>query len=183
MKWYVGLAMALLVVGVSLGHLGTQFGAQHVPLPSTSPVVSGDPDIQAHGVQFVEQEDTATAMALSAETAAWYDTTQFAIISQVHAQFFPSQAAPLSVEANSGRIARRTGDVDLQGRVRIQHQAGYTLTTAALHWRAAGRTLYTDAPIAMHSATVQITGIGLQGHIDQQRFRLQRDVRASFQLR
>jgi LPS export ABC transporter protein LptC len=148
------------------------------------PVQAGDPDIRVQGVRFVEQADAAMALTLSAEAAAWYDAAQFAVVNQVRAQFFPSRAAPLSVEADSGRIASSTGDLNLHGRVRLQHQTGgYTLTTEALYWQASNRTLHTDAPVSMHNATVHITGMGLQGEVEKQRFLLQRDVRASFQLR
>jgi LPS export ABC transporter protein LptC len=185
MKWYACLALALVVANVSLGRLGARLSARsrHVPLPAAAPVQAGDPDILAQGVRFVEQADAAMALTLLAEAAAWYDAAQFAVVNRVHAQFFPRRAAPLSVEADYGRIASPTGDLNLHGHVRLQYQAGYTLTTEVLYWQASNRTLHTDAPVSMHNATVHITGMGLQGEVEQQRFLLQRDVRASFQLR
>ena len=71
----------------------------------------------------------------------------------------------------------------MQGHVRLWHQAGYTLTTEALSWEAASRTLHTDQPVSMQSATVSIRGMGLQGDMEQQRFVIHHDVRASFQFR
>jgi LPS export ABC transporter protein LptC len=185
MKWYVCLAMALIVASVSLGRLGAWLSARgrRVSLPVAAPGQARDPDIRVQGVRFVEQADAAMALTVSAEVAAWYDVAQFAVVNQVQAQFFPRRAAPLSVEADYGRIASPTGDLNLHGHVRLRHQAGYTLTTEALYWQASKRTLHTDAPVSMHNATVHITGMGLQGEVEQQRFLLQRDVRASFQLR
>jgi LPS export ABC transporter protein LptC len=185
MQWYLCLAMALIVTSVSLGRLGAWLSARsrHVSLPVAASGQAGDPDIRMQGVRFVEQADAAMALTFSAEAAAWYDAAQFAVVNHVRAQFFPRRAAPLSVEADYGRIASPTGDLDLHGHVRLQHQTGYTLTTEALSWQASNRTLHTDAPVSMHNATVHITGMGLQGEVEQQRFLLQRDVRASFQLR
>jgi LPS export ABC transporter protein LptC len=185
MQWYICFTMALIVASVSLGRLGVWLSARnrHVLLPVVAPVQAGDPDIRMQGVRFVEQADAAMALTLSAEAAAWYDAAQFAVVNHVRAQFFPRRAAPLSVEADYGRIASPTGDLNLHGHVRLRHQAGYTLTTEALSWQASNRTLYTEAPVSMHNATVYITGMGLHGEVEQQRFLLQRDVRASFQLR
>jgi LPS export ABC transporter protein LptC len=185
MKWYVCLAIALIVASVSLERLGAWLSARsrRVSLPVAAPVQAGDPDIQVQGIRFVEQAESAMALTVSAEAVAWYGTAQFAVVNRVQAQFFPSRAAPLSVEADYGRIASLTGDLNLHGHVRLQHQAGYTLTTETLYWQANKRTLHTDTPVSMHNATVHITGMGLQGEVEQQRFLLQRDVRASFQLR
>jgi LPS export ABC transporter protein LptC len=184
MKWYICLAIALIGMGISLGYLGAHLKApsQYVSFPIGALAESGDPEVRVQGVWFVEQVETARVLTLSAEAVAWYESGQFAVVRQVRAQFFPSRTAPLIVEANAGRIASPTGNLNLQGQVRVQHPAGYTLTTEALSWQASSRTLYTDEPVSMHNATVRITGKGLRGAVDQQRFFLLRHVQASFQL-
>lgn len=185
MKWYVCLALALCMSSIAVERLGRQLSARHSPvnLPVTPQAESGDPDIRVQGVRLVEQAATGTVLTVSAEAASWYDAAQSASVSQVRAQLFPSDTAPLSVEANRGQIVSTTGDMTMQGHVRLWHQAGYTLTTEALYWEAANRTLHTDKPVSMQSATVFISGMGLQGDMEQQRFVIQHDVRASFQLR
>ena len=69
-----------------------------------------------------------------------------------------------------------------QGNVQLQYLEGYTLETEVLSWHAAHRLLWTDAAVKINSALVHIAGIGLQGNVDQQRFVLQDDVHAAFQL-
>jgi LPS export ABC transporter protein LptC len=185
MKGYICLALALCLSGIAFERLGRQLSARHarVNLPVTSQAGLGDPDIWVQGVRLVEQAETGTVLTVSAEAASWYDAAQSASVSQVRAQLFPSDTAPLSVEANRAQIVSTTGDMAMQGHVRLWHQAGYTLTTDALYWQAASRTLHTDKPVSMQSATVSISGMGLQSDMEQQRFVIQHDVRASFQLR
>jgi LPS export ABC transporter protein LptC len=185
MKWYVCFALALCLSSIAFERLGQELSTRHarVSLPVTSQAASGGPDIRVQGVRLVEQAETGTVLTLSAEAASWYDTAQSASVNQVRAQLFPRDTAPLSIEANHGQIVSATGDMTLQGQVRLRHQAGYTLTTEALYWQAASRTLHTDEPVSMQSATVSIRGTGLQSDMEQQRFVIQHDVRASIQFR
>lgn len=185
MKWYVLLTVGVLASGSALIGLGWQLGPQRpsAPAPVAPHAESEAPDIHMQGVQLVEQTDTTTAFALLAEDAAWYDTTHFAVVNQLRAQLFRNLATPLYVEADQGQVVSTTGDIAIRGRVRLQPREGYTIATEALHWQAASHTLYTDEPVHIQSSTVHITAVGLRSDVDQQRFVLQRDVHASFQLR
>jgi LPS export ABC transporter protein LptC len=87
------------------------------------------------------------------------------------------------LKANQGQVSRTSGDMAVQGDVRLQHQAGYIIRTEALDWQADSRMLKTDEPVQIQGPAVRVTGTGLRSHVDQQRFNLQRDVHASFQLR
>ena len=141
-----------------------------------------EPDGRVQGLRLVEQADTDTAWEVHAGEAAWYATSQHAVVHRVRARLFQAETPPLSLEAEYGQVARITGDMSVNGHVRLQHLAGYTVTTDALHWHAAKRLLYTDAPVQIVSATVHIRGVGFRSKVEERRFMLQRNVRASLRL-
>jgi LPS export ABC transporter protein LptC len=120
---------------------------------------------------------------LQASQAELYDAKQLVVVRQVQAQLLAQAEQPVRVAADHGRINNATGDVTVQGHVHLQYLDGYTIETEVLHWHAASRLLQTDAAVKIDSALVRIAGRGLQGQVEEQRFVIQDDVHATFQLR
>jgi LPS export ABC transporter protein LptC len=140
--------------------------------------------MRVHNVRLIEQpEEGGDGWELLARDAEFYDAKHLVVVHQMRAQLL-SQAAPVvQVVANNGHIDRVTGNMTLQGNVQLQYLGGYTIETDVLSWYAASRLLWTDAAVTINNAFVHIAGIGLHGDVDQQRFVLQDDVHAAFQLR
>ena len=135
------------------------------------------------GVQLIEQREADTAWEVSARDAALYDASDVAVAAGVQAQLYEDRALLLRLEANHGRVDRGSGDMQVRGDVRVDHQKGYTITTEALDWRAESRTLHTEESVRIEGPTSEVTGSGLYSDTEQKRFRLERDVRAIFRLR
>lgn len=149
------------------------------PLSASTDV---EPDGRVQSIRLIEQADTDTAWEVRAGEAAWYATSQHVVVHRVRARLFRADMPPISLEAEYGQVARSTGDMFVNGHVRLRHLAGYTVTTDALHWHAADRLLYTDAPVQIVSAMVYIRGVGFRSKIRQRQFVLQQNVRASLRL-
>ena len=164
---------------------GSQPPAAHMPRKTFVPFPASpgaEPDGRVQGIRLVEQVDTDTVWEVRAGEATWYAKSQHVAARRVRARLFQADMPPLSLEAAYGQVARSTGDISVNGDVRLRHLAGYTFTTDVLHWRAADRLLYTDAPVQIVSDTVHIRGVGFRGKIAQRQFVLQQNVRASLRL-
>ena len=142
------------------------------------------PDMRVHTVRLIEQpEQGGDGWELLAHDAEFYDTKHLVIVHQMRAQLLLQATPPVHVAADRGQIDSATGNMQIQGNVQFQYLEGYTIETDVLSWHTASRLLWTDAAVKINSALVHIAGIGLHGDVDQQRFVLQDDVHAAFQLR
>lgn len=185
MRWSastgIGLILtALVLTGVSVLLLvGAPKGTKDMP-PQGAPESA---DMRVYNLHLIEQADTGDGWKLRAQEAAFYAARQLVIVRQMRAQLLAQTTQPIQVEADHGHIHSATGDLTVQGHVRLQYLEGYTLATDILHWHAASRVLQTDAAVQINNAAVHIAGKGLQGHVDEQRFVIQDGVHAAFQLR
>lgn len=181
--------LVCLLSGLLVGWLVFVSGSSRTPIPKPPPASSPfaesadvEPDGRVQGLQLVEQADMNSVWEVYAGEVAWYATSQRATMHRIRARVFQAEMPPICLDAEYGQVARATGDMSVTGQVRLQHLAGYTVTTDTLHWQAADRVLYTDDPVQIVSATVRIRGVGFRSKIAQRRFMLQRNVRASLRL-
>ncbi len=184
MKWY-WLTALILMIGVVVwfsfsGQVATPRSPQQGQVATAPPEGARS---QMQGIKLIEQADQSTAWEILAAKAEFSEDAQVAVARDVHAQLFQDDVALLSLEANHSTVQRDTGNIAMQGAVRVVHQDGYTMTTDTLHWQAESRQLHTDDDVALEGPSVRVTGTGLQSDVDQQRFHLEHNVHASFRLR
>jgi len=173
----IAVLMLVVVGGVSL--IERPRGGQSV----TQPSAAEPPDMRVQNVRLIEQMEEGDGWELLAHDAEFHDAKHLVIVHQIRAQLLSQTTPPVQVAADHGHIDSATGNMTVQGNVQLQYLGGYTIETAVLSWHAASRLLWTDAAVNIHSAFVHIAGIGLQGNVEQQRFVLQDNVHAAFQLR
>ena len=140
------------------------------------------PQGRLQGAILVEQDETSSAWEVYAEEASLFETKGLAVAQGVRAELFQDQQTLLWLQADEGKVHRQSGDIAVKGHVEVKHQAGYTIRTDALDWKAKNRSLQTDENVDIQGQSVRVTGKGLRSDVDQQQFSLQQDVRASFQL-
>lgn len=187
MKWYWLILLSLVMGGAALYHLGGGGGGGETPIrqAASSQAISQPqtPHSQMQGIKLIEQAGQSTAWEILAEHAEFSDQANVAVARGVRAQLFQDDTALLSLEASRSIVQRDTGNITMQGEVRIRHQGGYTITTTTLDWLAETRQLQTDEAVELEGPSVYVTGTGLQSDVDQQRFHLEQNVHASFRLR
>src|SRR6266704_2737199 len=183
MRWYRALGVSLILIMLAM--VGGFFlsGRTHVVKHVDQPSETEQPDMRVQNLHLIEQAEAGDEWELSAHEAEFYDTKQRIVVHRLQAQLLSKEAHPVHVRADSGQIDSATGNMTIQGNVQLQYLGGYTVDTDILHWHAASRVLQTDAAVQIRSALVHIVGTGLLGDIEQQRFVLQDDVHAAFQLR
>ena len=183
MRWYrtIGMSLIPVILAVVGGFFlsGRTQVVKHVRQPSETE----QPDMRVQNLHLIEQAEAGDEWELSAHEAEFYDAKQRVVVHRLQAQLLSKEAHPVRVIADSGQIDSTTGNMTVQGNVQLQYLEGYTVETDVLHWHAASRVLQTDAAVQIHSALVHIVGTGLLGNIEQQRFVLQDDVHAVFQVR
>ena len=182
LRWYraVGISLIpvmLVVAGFFLS--GRTPAVKQVRQPSETE----QPNMRVQNLHLTEQAEAGNEWELLAREAEFYDAQQRIVVHQLQAQLLSKEAHPVHVIADSGQIDSSTGNITIKGNVQLQYLEGYTVETDVLHWQATTRVLQTDAVVQIRSALVHIVGTGLLGNIEQQRFVLQDNVHATFQVR
>jgi LPS export ABC transporter protein LptC len=177
----VGMSLILIILAV----VGGFFLAGRTPIvkPVRQTSEAERPDMRVQNLHLIEQSEAGDEWELWAHEAEFYDAKQRVVVHRLQAQLLSKEAHPVRIIADSGQIDSTTGNMTIQGNVQLQYLEGYTVETDVLHWHAASRVLQTDAAVQIRSALVHIVGTGLLGNIEQQRFVLQDDVHAAFQVR
>jgi len=185
MRWYRFAWVSIITSVLMLAVVGGFFllGRARVTKHVTPQSETEQPDMRIQNVHLIEQAEVGNEWELWAYDAEFYDAKHLVVVRQLRAQLLLKAAQPLHVIADYGQIDNTTGNMTVQGHVQLQYLEGYTIETDVLHWQAASRVLRTDAAVKIDSALVHIAGIGLLGNVDQQRFVLQDNVHAAFQMR
>jgi len=183
MRWYRAVGISLILVMLAV--VGGFFLAGRTPIvkPIRQSTETEQPDMRVQNLHLTEQAEVGNEWELLAQEAEFYDAKQRIVVHRLQAQLLSKEAHPVHVIADSGQIDSSTGDMTVQGNVQLQYLEGYTVETDTLHWHAASRVIQTDAVVQIRSALVHIVGKGLLGNVEQQRFVLQDDVHATFQVR
>lgn len=184
MKWFflgvLGLAIVLLTIQ-SVFDLSLPSGAGKSDPVAAAPK-DDMPDMRVQGVVVMEQEAAGKAQSweLSADEIAYFDERRLAHVKVLRAELFPPDLEPIRLTAARGSVDSSTGDMTVEGDVLLRPLWGYDLETAVLHWDAANRTLHTEAEVKISAESVDISGTGFSGSVDQQHYTLKRGVKVSF---
>ena len=184
MKWFflgvLGLAIVLLTIQ-SVFDLSLPSGAGKSDPVAAAPK-DDMPEMRVQGVVVMEQEAAGKAQSweLSADEIAYFDERRLAHVKVLRAELFPPDLEPIRLTAARGSVDSSTGDMTVEGDVLLRPLWGYDLETAVLHWDAANRTLHTEAEVKISAESVDISGMGFSGSVDQQHYTLKRGVKVSF---
>lgn len=177
--------LILLLGGLSITGV-VWFSGTRAVLPS-APDLSQEhklaSDVQVRDMRVMAQVGPTVSWWVSAAQADFSQAQQYTTMRQIEARFVGDSTDIWYVTAPRGRIDTLTGDMIVEGSVRLSQLDGYTIETERLYWDTAKSTLYTDAVIRMQGASLSVTATGLRSQVDQHRLTLAHDVRASFQLR
>ena len=171
-----GILMLAVIGGFLLS--GKMRFTEHV----IQPTETEKPDMRVQNVHLIEQAEVGNEWELWAHEAEFYDAKHLVVLRQLRAKLLLKADQQVYVMAEYGQIDNATGNMTIQGHVQLQYLEGYIIETDVLHWQAASRVLRTDAAVKIDSALVHIAGIGLLGHVDEQRFVLQDNVHAAFKM-
>ena len=184
MRWYLLGALGLVIVLVTVRSVFDLSFPSIAGKADPVAVAPNDdiPGMRVQGVVVVEQgtADKAQSWELSADEIAFFDERRLAHVKALRAELFPPDLEPIRLTAARGRVDSATGDMTVEGDVLLRPLWGYDLETAVLHWDAANRTLHTEAEVKISAESVDISGTGFSGSVDEQHYTLKRGVKVTF---
>ena len=184
MRWCIlgvlGLAIVLLTIR-SVFDLSLPSGAGKADSVAAAPK-DDVPSMRVQGVFVVElgAADKNQSWEISADEIAYFDERRLAHVKALRAELFPPELEPIRLTAARGSVDSSTGDMTVEGDVLLRRLWGYDLQTAVLHWDAANRTLHTEAKVKLSAESVDISGTGFSGSVDEHHYTLKSGVKVSF---
>lgn len=182
MKYWAGILCIVVVIGWIVAWSVWPFLEQQAAasVPASRNDVSTNSDAHITGMHLMAQLGEQAALQVTAQQAVFSGAKQRAVVYGVEASITQAVGRTWYVSAAQGIVDRSTGDLTVQGRVRLYEKDGYVIETDRLHLRTAERVLHTEEPVVMRGNAVSIAGTGLRHEIDENRIVLQHHVKASF---
>ena len=183
MKSWVGI---LFVVVVLIGAAVVWYDWPNARLTASASVAdrrqhaAAAPDIEMVDMHLLAQLGDEALLRVVAKRAVSSGAERQATVHELEARVQQGDGRVWYISAAKGLVDRETGDMSVQGGVRLYETDGYVIETEELSLLADERILHTDMPVTMHGHAVVIAGTGLRHEIDKNRLTLQRQVKASF---
>jgi LPS export ABC transporter protein LptC len=143
------------------------------PLPSTA-------DLQIKEVDL-EEEARGVRWRLKAEQALMYDKAGQTQLRKLVANIYQRERA-WTIVGEEGDLDRRTNNVEVRHNVVVTSNDGLRLETSVLRWEAAGKRLWTDAPVTLTRNGSVVRGSGMDVRIDDETTTITGPVRATFEM-
>ena len=182
MKYLAGILCVAVVLGWIVAWSVWPF-LEYQAIASVPPSrndASTNLDGQITEMHLMAQLGEKAALQVTAKHAAFSGDKQRAVVHGVEARIVQEAGGAWYVSAAKGFVDRITGDLTVQGSVRLYEKDGYAIETDRLYLRTAERVMHTDKPVVMRGNAVSIAGTGLRHEIDENRIVVQHNVKASF---
>jgi LPS export ABC transporter protein LptC len=141
------------------------------PAPSTA-------DLQMKEVEL-EEEAKGVRWRLKAELAQVFQPAGQAKLKKPVANIYRRDRT-WTVVGEEGDLDQRTNNVEVRRNVVVTSDDGLRLETTVLRWEAAGRRLWTDAPVTLSKDGSVVTGSGLDVRMEDEATTVSGRVRATF---
>lgn len=135
-------------------------------------------DLQIKEVDL-EEEARGVRWRLKAEQALMFDKAGQTQLRKLVANIYERERS-WTIVGDEGELDRNTKNVEVRSNVVVTSNDGLRLETAVLRWDAAGKRLWTDAPVVVSRHGSVIRGSGLDVRLDQQATTITGPVRATF---
>jgi LPS export ABC transporter protein LptC len=149
--------------------------AARVESPRPSPTQA---DLEIKEVDL-EEEGKGVRWRLKAEQALMYEEAGHTQLRKLVAHIYQRERA-WTVVGDEGDLDRSTNDVEVRRNVVVTADDGLRLETAVLRWDAAGRRLWTDAPVTLTRRGSVVRGSGLDVRMADEATTITGPVRAVF---
>ncbi|HUF90786.1 MAG TPA: LPS export ABC transporter periplasmic protein LptC [Candidatus Limnocylindria bacterium] len=173
------LAIVALFVVLVAGTLVAKSRANRVEpldaLPSTTA------DLQIKEVDL-EEETRGVRWRLKAEQALMYEKEGQTKLRNLAVQVYQQQRL-WTIVGEEGDLDQNTKNVEIRGAVVLTSSDGMRLETTVMRWDAAGKVMWTDAPVTLSRDGSVVRGSGLKVHMDDEVTTVSGRVRATFVAR
>lgn len=168
------VVVAVFVVTVTAVLIVTSRTAR-VESPEPSPTKA---DLQIKHVDL-EEEARGVRWRLKAEQALMFEASGQTQLRKLVANIQQRNRA-WTIVADEGDLERKTNNVEVRHNVVVTSDDGLRLETSVLRWEAAGKRLWTDAPVVMSRRGSVVHGTGLEVRMTEEATTISGPVRATF---
>lgn len=135
-------------------------------------------DLQIKGFVYTEVGKGIDKMEVKAESATYDKKQNRAVLKQVRMKLITSDGKVFEMKADSGRLLTDTRNIEINGNVVLNTDAGDRFFTDYIKYSDAEKKFHTDAPVIMESKRIRITGRGLIIYLNRGELKIPAMVRA-----
>ncbi len=186
MKALLSFRNMLLVAFVVLAVLlAVVVGRRYRPVEEVASTAqpAGDADLSLDNIDYTETRNGRAVWRLRAIGGSHDLQAGVTRLRQVDVVFYGEKGrGDLRLTADRGVWDSRSGRLEAFGHVRASDEKGYVLTSERMYYDQNRRLVWTDDPVKLTSATMEVRGRGLRLLVDQRRLKLLADVWSRWRL-
>ena len=137
-------------------------------------------DAGIQGFKYRQTQSGMTKWEVVAKRAQIFETEHRAQLEDVTIHLFGKEDKQMTVEAEQGTINTKTKNIELHNQkdfLAVRLANGYTIFSKQLQWMESSHQIQSQTPVMIKGQGLTITGTGLVGNIDEEKFQILNDVR------
>jgi LPS export ABC transporter protein LptC len=124
-------------------------------------ILSDNIDLQVRDVLYTDVADTGLKWEIIADTAKYMKNENLAVFDNLKIKVIMQDGKTFVMTGKSGRMNTETKNIEISGNVTIVSDRGDRLTTDILKYSGSEKRFYTDSPVVMENARMQVRGTGM----------------------
>jgi LPS export ABC transporter protein LptC len=124
-------------------------------------ILSDNIDLQVRDVLYTDVADTGLKWEIIADTAKYMKNENLAVFDNLKIKVIMQDGKTFVMTGKSGRMNTETKNIEISGNVTIVSDQGDRLTTDILKYSGSEKRFYTDSPVVMENAGMQVRGTGM----------------------
>jgi LPS export ABC transporter protein LptC len=175
------LALLLLVAVVGLAVVVLRSGPQgSAPVLTANQQLPHNIDVSLKKARFTEIQDGLVVWELVAEQVNYDKGGDTAYLSDIHMEFQDTRSrGAVTVTADSGEYSSLDKTVRLRGHIHVATEEGASFKTASIIYTGATGQFSTSDPVAFRQQRLQLTAVGMNLGVKDQKARFFSAVDAS----
>jgi len=141
-------------------------------------ILSDNIDLQVRDVLYTDVADTGLKWEIIADTAKYMKNENLAVFDNLKIKVIMQDGKTFVMTGKSGRMNTETKNIEISGNVTIVSDRGDRLTTDILKYSGSEKRFYTDSPVVMENARMQVRGTGMTLSLNDQGVSLLSKVKA-----
>ena len=141
-------------------------------------ILSDNVDLQVRDVLYTDVADTGMKWEIIADTAKYMKSENLAVFDNLKIKVITQDGKTFVMTGKSGRMNTETKNIEISGHVTIVSDQGDRLTTDILKYSGSEKRFYTDSPVVMENARMQVRGTGMTLSLNDQGVSLLSKVKA-----
>ncbi len=170
----IGSALFLVLAAVVFLILRAEYSSEDNRIK----ILSDNIDLQVRDVLYTDVADTGLKWEIIADAAKYMKNENLAVFDNLKIKVIMQDGKTFVMTGKSGRMNTETKNIEISGNVTIVSDKGDRLTTDILKYSGSEKRFYTDSPVVMENARMQVRGTGMTLSLNDQGVSLLSKVKA-----